>query len=339
MQNTFDGSDLVNEVTNFTSTGIKDLATKQTLVVEDDKITVKTIAVTTLEGNTTLRGDLKVYGILDAGRIRTTEIIANQRYEKQYIEFAPDNEQGTNVGTGFLWPSKPYNKQFVYRNNPDRFYMTESVEIAKDKSYIIDGKPVINSYSLGSSIISSSLREVGNLNKLNVAGDVNLNDIVFFQSRSGKFSIGNSQPSALFSVYDRSNDVEIIITGDDNGKGRFGTFNTKGLNIVTDDQVRISIENNGDITLGQELRDSTVVRAYGKLSVGVKNPKEQFEVAGNIKFANKLMATGNSSPTSGTYSVGDIVWNSSPKPTGWAGWICVAGGSPGLWKSFGQITA
>lgn len=337
MLNTFDTSDITPVTT--ISPGITDLSDQQTLLVENGKITVKAIAVTNLEGDITLRGDLKIYGILDAGRIRTTEIIANQRYEKQYIEFAQDNEQGTNVGTGFLWPSKPYNKQLVYRNNPDRFFMTENVEISKDKSFMIDGKSVINSYSLGSSVITSSLTEVGSLKNLVVIGDVNFNDTVFFQSNSRKFSIGNSNPTEIFSVYDSNNDAEVVISGDETGKGRIGTRNNKGLNIITDDQARITIESNGNINLGQELRDSTVVRAYGKLSVGVKNPTEQFEVSGNIKFANKLMTTGPVAPTSGSYRIGDIVWNSDPKPTGFVGWICIATGSPGVWKSFGQITA
>lgn len=339
MQNTFDGSDITPVTVTTPSPGITDFATQQTLVVENDKITVKTIAVTNLEGGITLRGDLKIYGILDAGRIRTTEVIANQRYEKQYIEFAQDNEQGTNVGTGFLWPSKPYNKQLVYKNNPDRFFMTENVDLAKDRSFMIDGKSVVSSYALGSDIVSSSLREVGSLKNLVVAGDVNFNDGVFFQSRTGRFSIGNSEPTEIFSVYDRINGAEVVITGDETGKGCIGTRNTRSLNIITDGQVRITVESNGNINLGQELRDSTVVRAYGKLSVGIKNPTEQFEVAGNIKFSNKLMASGSSAPTSGIYSVGDIVWNSNPKPTGYAGWICIQSGSPGVWKLFGQITA
>ena len=326
-------------ITNFSSTGITDSATKESLVVEDDKITVQTISVKNVEGHTTFRGDVKIYGILDAGFVRTTELITNQRYEKQYIEFAQDGEAGTNVGTGLLWPSDPYNKQLVYRNNPDRFYMTENVDIAKDKTYSIGGLTVLSNSTLGNGIVDSSLRTVGNLKELNVVGNVNLGDVVFFDSQTGKFSVGNLAPTAKFSVYDSINDVEVVIDGNSSGRGVIGTFNTKPLDIITDDQVRVSIETNGNITLGQENRDSTVIRAYGKMGVGVKNPKEQLEVAGNIRFANKLFAIGDEPPTSGSYALGDIVWNSAPRPTGWSGWICVAPGNPGLWKPFGQISA
>ena len=70
-------------ITNFGSTGIQDKATKQSLVVEDDKITVKNISVETVTGDFTVRGDVKIYGVLDAGFVRTTELVTNQIYEKQ----------------------------------------------------------------------------------------------------------------------------------------------------------------------------------------------------------------------------------------------------------------
>jgi len=326
-------------ITHFSSTGIQDNATTTALVVTDGNISVASITAPTITGNTTVRGDLKVYGVLDAGFVRTTELITNQRYEKQYIEFAIDNEQGTNVGTGLLWPSDSYNKQLVYRNNPDRFFMTESVDIAPDKSYLIGGLLVLNSTSLGNGIVNSSLKTLGNLTKLNVTGDVNFADIVFFDSASGKLSIGNAQPTALFSVYDSTNDIEIILDGTPTGRGVFGTFNTKALDVVTDDQVRISIETNGNITLGQPLRDSTVIKMFGTVGIGVNKPTAQLEVAGDIRFNNKLFTTGTEPPTSGSYMQGDVVWNASPMPTGWVGWICVAAGNPGLWKPFAQISA
>ena len=326
-------------ITNFSSTGIQDNASSVTLVVEDGNVTVPSITAPVIAGNTTIRGDVKIYGVLDAGFVRTTELITNQRYEKQYIEFAADGESGTNVGTGLLWPSDPYNKQLVYRTNPDRFYMTENVDIAQGRVYSIGGLTVLSGSALGSGVVDSSLKTVGNLKELNVVGNVNLGDGVFFDAVAQRFSVGNLQPTAKFSVYDSINDIEVVIDGTDVGRAKFGTFNTKPLDIVTDDQIRISIESNGNITLGQETRDSTVIRAYGKMSVGVKNPREQFEVGGNIRFANKLFAVGDEPPTTGSYALGDIVWNSQPRPTGWSGWICVAPGNPGLWKPFGQISA
>jgi len=36
--------------------------------------------------------------------------------------------------------------------------------------------------------------------------------------------------------------------------------------------------------------------------------------------------------------VGDIIWNSAPSAGATIGWVCVAAGNPGQWKSFGTIS-
>jgi hypothetical protein len=338
-ENDFSG-DLIDggTITNFASTGIKDLSNKQTLVVEDDKITVKSISIKSIDGDFAIRGDVKIYGVLDAGFVRTTELITNQIYEKQYLEFGL-GESGTNIGTGLLWPGKPYNKQLVLMAGPDRFFSTESFEISKGRDFIVGGASVLNLESLGSSVVNSSLRSVGTLKELNVGGRINFNDYVFFDPLVNKFSLGQDQPTGIFTVYDYNSNVEIVIDTDKDSRGRIGTFNTKALDLITDDQVRISITEGGNITLGQELRDSTVIRAYGKLAVNVKNPTEAFEVGGNMRVNGKLHARGTEPPTQGSYVQGDIVWNNNPLPTGFTGWICVRSGNPGTWKTFGQISA
>jgi hypothetical protein len=323
-------------IANFGSTGIKDLATKQTLVVEDGKITVDSITVDTINSNFTVRGDVKIYGVLDAGFVRTTELITNQRYEKQFLEFGP-GEKGTNIGTGLLWPGEPYNKQFVLMNNPSRFMSTESIEVMAGRGYMVNGNWVIGEDGLGARVVNSNLTKVGILENLRTSGNLNIDDQIFYNATSKRFGIGIEYSSAIFTVQDEQNDIEIIIDGDRNGNARIGTRNTKGLELITDDQARITVDLRGDVTIGHEYRDSTVTRAYGKLSVGVKNPREQFEVAGNIRFSNILMTTGDEPPTQGSYVTGDIVWNKVPMPGSWVGWVCIQGGSPGMWKTFGPI--
>lgn len=43
-------------------------------------------------------------------------------------------------------------------------------------------------------------------------------------------------------------------------------------------------------------------------------------------------------PTTGTYRVGDIFYNSTPTAGGTIGFVCVTAGTPGTWKTFGAIT-
>jgi hypothetical protein len=44
-------------------------------------------------------------------------------------------------------------------------------------------------------------------------------------------------------------------------------------------------------------------------------------------------------PATGTWKIGDIIWNESPAAGGYIGWVCVADGTPGTWKAFGAIIA
>lgn len=42
-------------------------------------------------------------------------------------------------------------------------------------------------------------------------------------------------------------------------------------------------------------------------------------------------------PTTGTWRVGDIVYNSAPAAAGYIGFVCTVAGTPGTWNSFGLI--
>jgi hypothetical protein len=53
----------------------------------------------------------------------------------------------------------------------------------------------------------------------------------------------------------------------------------------------------------------------------------------------KLRDTGTAAPVSGTYAVGDIIFNSTPAAAGTIGWVCTTAGTPGTWKTFGAISA
>jgi hypothetical protein len=320
-------------ITNFASTGISDTATTPTLVVTDGVITVDTVNAKTLN-SFAVRGDVKVYGAIDAMEIRTTELYVHRKFDKQYLEFA--NPEGEALGFGLLWTGGPVSRQFILSTGPDRFFSTETIDIPANKSYSVDTQPVLTKDTLGRSVVNSNLKTVGVLNNLAVSGALNIADSVHFNPVSERFSIGTADANGVLSVYDSENDVELVITGNTSGSGSIGTYNTKNLDIVTDNQVRATYHATGDITLGLEGKNTTV-RTYGTLSVGVKNPQEQFEVAGNMKFANKLFATGNCPPTHGNFIAGDIIWNSEPKANSFIGWVCVSGGHPGQWLPFGSI--
>ena len=55
----------------------------------------------------------------------------------------------------------------------------------------------------------------------------------------------------------------------------------------------------------------------------------------NSPALNQTFATSN--PTSGTYTVGTIIWNSAPTAGGPLGWVCTVAGTPGTWNTFGIV--
>lgn len=299
--------------------GILDNATQHVVVLSDDKITI--------------RGNVKIHGVLDVGLVKTTEIISDHRYEKKFLSFVPP-EGSELAGTGLIWADKTQNKQFVYRSNPDRFFISEHLELPSGKAILVDGTPLITHEELGATIHSSNLKTVGTLKELNVSGSVNFGDYVFFNPTSQRVGVGIEDPNSLFSIYDNVYDIEFIFEGNELGNGKLGTYNNKGLDLVTGNQTRISIGSTGNIVIGQDTTQTTV---NGRFGVNVKNPKEALEVAGNIKFQGKLFTTADNYPTSGSYQKGDIVWNSEPLPGRYVGWICTTSGNPGLWSPFGLI--
>lgn len=50
-------------------------------------------------------------------------------------------------------------------------------------------------------------------------------------------------------------------------------------------------------------------------------------------------SAGAAAPTTGTWFRGDRIHNSQPSPGGVLGWICTQSGTPGVWRSFGSISA
>ena len=147
-----------------------------------------------------------------------------------------------------------------------------------------------------------------------------------------RLGIGIDAPNGDLSI--GSMDHEFIIAADDR-EFKVGTWSTAKLNIITDDTTRISISASGAIQLNDK------VNINGKLGVGVKNFDTDADIttAGPVRFQGKKQEVSSSIPTEGSYAHGDIIWNSNPQATSYVGWICTRSGTPGEWKTFGQISA
>lgn len=325
-------------ITDFHSTGISDQASRMIVLINDDGITVDAIDVDTIAGDTTVSGNLNVQGHIQAQSLHVDELTADIRNERsESLDFVGAN--GADVaGKGIVWRTNDYSRQFVWHRNPDRLFSTEQIDIQNGKYFSIGTVPVLMEDSLGTGVTRSNLTSLGQLENLEVTGNVTFSDYMFWEASSSRLGIGTEAPNATISIANL--DSEFIIDSEAESGVRIGNWTTDDLHVVTDNTTRLTVKANGTVVIGTPGTDTGRVNLYGKLGVGVTNVDEDVSLStsGPIKIQNKKMQTGVSSPDSGNYRQGDIVWNTDPQPTGWVGWICIREGTPGIWKPFGAIS-
>ena len=252
------------------------------------------------------------------------------------INFA-GTEKNSIYGKGLQWSGFGNTKMLNFQRDPDRLWSSNTIDLHRDAHYSIDNTVVLSSEELGPTVRTSNLRKVGVLNGLAVNGDMNIDQFVFWNSGMSRFGVGIEQGNGQLSV--ASNSVEFIVQPNEDNV-EIGSWTTHDLKIQTDSTDRIVIKRDGDIEIGVKGGSDRKVNIHGKLGIGVSNISNdvQLDVAGNIKVSGKKFEVNNELPTSGTYSQGDIIWNSNPRAGGSVGWICVRTGTPGEWKSFGNIS-
>jgi len=318
-------------IVNFASTGIKDQATSQQLTIKDSGIEIKSLTVDSVKGNLSVENTLTVNTIkVDVLEVR--EIKTDLKFGQGASLEVTVTGGETLVGKGMLLKGQGSTKQLIFSINPDKFVSTENFELLKDREYRIDGTPVLSATALGMGITKSNLREVGRLRGLIVDGGVNLGQYVFYNDSTNRFGIGIESPNAGLSVCEDG--VEVILGTKDQSRGIIGTFANVPFDIVTDNTARMSVGSSGNITF-----NSSEVILNGKLAIGVRtrDSRVDLHVAGAIKYQDHIHQYLNGVPDSGTYTRGDIAWNTEPDVGRCVGWVCVRAGSPGTWMPFGEI--
>jgi hypothetical protein len=315
------------KIHNFASTGITDTAAKTQLTVNNDGVTISNLFVENLD-NLTISGTLKTK-ILEVDEIR-----ADIKFEKDVpIVFSGD----TLDGKGLLWAGRGNTKQLIFNSNPDRFFVSEHVDLARGKSITINNIKVIDEKELGPTITKSNLREVGHLKGLIVDGSLSVGQCLVFDANTSRLGLGTENPNAAVSILDDG--VEIVLGTKDTVKAFIGTYASNALELGTDNTARIILSSSGNITLGNPKLAPAQVHVHGKLSVRVSTPDPEVDlhVNGAVRFNNRLQKYDHTYPTNGSYNEGDIVWNIQPRMNSYVGWVCIQTGSPGLWSPFGKI--
>ena len=318
-------------IINFASTGIKDEATSQQLTIKDSSVEIKNLTVGAVKGNLSIENTLTANTIkVDVLEVR--EIKTDLKFGQGASLEVTVTGGETLVGKGMLLKGQGSTKQLIFSVNPDKFVSTEHFELLKDREYRIDGTPVLSATALGTGIVKSNLREVGRLRGLIVDGGFNLDQYVFYNNTTNRFGVGIENPNAGLSVCEDG--VEVMLGTKDQSIGIVGTYASVPFEIVTDSTARITVGSSGNITF-----NSSEVVLNGKLAIGVRtrDSRVDLHIAGPIKYQDHIHQYLNGVPDSGTYTRGDIAWNTEPDVGRCVGWVCVRAGSPGTWMPFGEI--
>jgi hypothetical protein len=102
-----------------------------------------------------------------------------------------------------------------------------------------------------------------------------------------------------------------------------------------------------DLVEGDILPSSAIEATLDRMSTGLIDQRRELDKISRdpgdawVSFSagTPKLTWGTSAPTLGTWSRGDICWNTEPSAGGYVGWVCVTGGSPGTWKGFGAIAS
>ncbi|NBP58007.1 hypothetical protein EBU71_16010 [bacterium] len=292
----------------------------QLLSIVDDALVIKKLSVQTLDGpieanndfrvagnifverDIKARRNLEVFGTLTVDTIKVKNLVA----ENESMPAIDPNIDFTYVGKGekeidgkgLIWlDGETGSKQLVYKEG-NKLWSTMHIDLAKDRAFKINKSTVLTSTELGSSVVKSNLRQVGELEGLKVSGQVEIDNWVFFNSYNNCIGINTESPNATLGVV-VENGIEVIIGSRDDKTATLGTFSANTLELVTDNKARVSLRENGEVHFGNAKFKNAVVKIFGKLEVDEL-------VANNSKQAQDIILF-ESSDNSSMYQKG-ILW-------------------------------
>jgi len=171
-------------IRNFASSGITDTSTSEQITITNNGVAITALNVTNVVNDVVFDKSVTVNGTVKVHRLEVNELQADLRIERSSsLEFRADKNNPL-YGKGLLWIGGDTTKQWVYNAEPDRFFSSETIDLASGKGISISGVTVLTATSIGSAVEKSNLREVGRLRSLNVDGNVNINNNVYYSTAS-----------------------------------------------------------------------------------------------------------------------------------------------------------
>jgi len=289
----------------------------QLLTIKNDIIVIDNLAVTSkinVTGSLSVTGE-SVLQTLTAGVIVTDTLHVKNLITDQ-DSVAPNTEWSANTdddlnGRGFKWKHNTGLTQLIYRSG-GRLWNSNSFDVPAEASYMIDSIPVITANSLGSSIVRSNLRQVGQLTSLDVIGDSSIGGFAFFNTVNNRLGLGTSEPSASISIVD--NNVEISIGSPVVNLASIGTRSNHDVAIISDNLPRLIVKQNGEVHIGNEANNSSVLRVFGSIYANNIVSDTRLERSTSMEFKSNSDSTiyGKGLVWSGTGSLKHFIMRDAP---------------------------
>ncbi len=229
----------------------------QIFTIQDDKVVIKTLAVEQVQGDVSIAGTLTVDSINILNDNAETALAADFGNWSSL-------EETDLYDKGISWTWGAQSVKLGYRSGA-RMWSSADFDLSANKSFMIEGVPVLSKDSLGGGITKSNLKEIGSLRHLTVNGDASIADFAVFNSSFGRLGLNTDSPNGVLSVVD--NNVEIVITSPRDNVGQIGTYTSHDLELVTDNLPRVTVKNNGQVIFGNEQTKNADVKIYGTLTV------------------------------------------------------------------------
>lgn len=237
------GSAIVGKIENFSSTGIKDRAVNAALTVEDGRVVV----------GGEIKSDTLV--VVQSATVKNLNVTGGLTVEGPVQINSPSfsNAIGSMIDSKIdTWSRRP--------------------KLDLVGGIFSSGDLLLDHDRLGSSVMSSNLRSVGRLNKLEVAGEAKIADT--FSVVSGRVGVNTDQPAGAFTVWDE--EAELTVRKLKSRTMFLGSSRDSNLSIgiggnpvidITAKTVSMKQVTIGGITISTAIEAPTVVGTPGDLTI------------------------------------------------------------------------
>jgi hypothetical protein len=291
----------IYEPLKFSTRGIADLATQDTLVVSNGKITVDTVEA------------------------------------KLAVAFSGANFSEVE-GKGIQWTDGRKNKSLVFKKSA--LWTNMSLNLDTDQSYSINDVPVLSFSDLGPTVTKSNLKQVGTLKTLNVSGNASFGEFAYLVSDLNRIGVNTDVPKAAIGIRENGIEVVLgsLKTGTasvgtvDNHNFEIITDNTARITVSNNGDVRIHGKIYADEVVTQRsspviFKETETSSIYGKgiLWTGLSGTAKQLVYQANpdriwstetIDLAENKYFAINRVPVLSQSTLGDTVTQSNIQKLG-----------------------